>query len=170
VVVSQVALTRWTHPNTKSKRHAILTSFYAWMVRPGHRKDNPADRIERARKGKADPLGMRRDEALAVLSACETTRDAGLGPSRRSESNVSPLPANGAKRTAKSSTSTSTAAFYLFPPGGRGAWNTAQPAYTARDSNPGCQPSRAASAFAGLLVRLWWSPEFRDAVRGLADS
>src|SRR6201999_1913709 len=68
-------LARWTHPNTKSNRHAILTSFYAWMVRRGHRKDNPADRIERARKRKADPLRMRRDEALSVLNACETTRE-----------------------------------------------------------------------------------------------
>ena len=68
-------LARWSHPNTKANRHAILTSFYAWMVRRGHRKDNPADRIERARKRKADPLRMRRDEALAVLSACETTRE-----------------------------------------------------------------------------------------------
>lgn len=68
-------LARWPHPNTKRNWHAIISSFSGWMVRHRHRKDNPADQIERAKKRKPEAPRLRQDEALAMLAACETARE-----------------------------------------------------------------------------------------------
>ena len=67
-------LGRW-RGNTRANRHSLLASFYRWLVQQGHRKDNPADQVPRAKKRKPDPPRLRQDEALAMLTACETVRE-----------------------------------------------------------------------------------------------
>jgi integrase len=66
-------LRRWSG-NSQATRHSILAAFYRWLVQEGHRKDNPADQLPRARKRKPDPR-LRQDEALALTMACETPRE-----------------------------------------------------------------------------------------------
>jgi integrase len=67
-------LRRWSG-NSQATRHSMLASFYRWLVQEGHRRDNPAEQLPRARKRKPDPPRLRRDEALALTMACETARE-----------------------------------------------------------------------------------------------
>jgi site-specific recombinase XerD len=71
----RTTLRRWRHPNTQRKRHSMLSSFYRWMVHEGHRRDNPAEAIPRARRREPQVIRPRLAEALAMLMACETTRE-----------------------------------------------------------------------------------------------
>lgn len=68
-------LRRWAHPNTQRTAHAILASFYDWAMEEGIRKDNPARQNRRARKQPTSVYRLTRAEVVAMLDACETTRE-----------------------------------------------------------------------------------------------
>jgi integrase len=52
-----------------------MASFYRWQVQEGHRRDNPAEQVPRARRRKPDPPRLRQEEVMALLTACETARE-----------------------------------------------------------------------------------------------
>jgi integrase len=68
-------LGRWPHPNTQRNAHAILISFYDWTMEEGIRKDNPARQVRKARKRKTSVYRLTAQEVVALLDACETTRE-----------------------------------------------------------------------------------------------
>lgn len=68
-------LRRWGHPNTQRHAHAVLTSFYDWAMEEGHRKDNPARQIRKAKKRPTTVYRLTRREVLALMDACVTRRE-----------------------------------------------------------------------------------------------
>jgi integrase len=79
-------LTRWQHPNTRSKNRAILVSFYDWMVEEGMRPTNSARQTKRPRRRKAtrypcaetltllDAVRRQRERRLIYLAICAGLR------------------------------------------------------------------------------------------------
>jgi integrase/recombinase XerD len=69
-------LARWG-PGTPSQYHAhsVLISFYEWMVQEGLRKDNPARQLRRTRIEPKAVFRLTREEAAAMMAACETPRE-----------------------------------------------------------------------------------------------
>jgi integrase/recombinase XerD len=68
-------LARWSYPNTRALQHSILTSFYDWTLTEGLRQDNPARQVARAKTRKPTVARLTRWEVLAMIAACETTRE-----------------------------------------------------------------------------------------------
>ncbi len=68
-------LARWEHPTTQSREHSCLTSFYDYLSTEGHRPDNPARQVRRARVRKPSIYRLTREEVIALIAACETTRE-----------------------------------------------------------------------------------------------
>jgi integrase len=68
-------LERWTHPNTARNKKSILSSFYAWMMVEGLRRDNPVDGVQPIRAREPEIRRLTHDEAVALLGACRTRRE-----------------------------------------------------------------------------------------------
>ena len=68
-------LARWAHPNTRAREHTCLTSFYTYLATEGHRPDNPARQVARARTRKPTVYRLTRGEVQAMIAACETDRE-----------------------------------------------------------------------------------------------
>lgn len=68
-------LARWEHPNTRAREHSILVSFYDWLLVEGHRPDNPARQVARAKMRKAIVTRLTRPEVEALIGACRTQRE-----------------------------------------------------------------------------------------------
>lgn len=68
-------LRRWDHPNTQRHAHAVLRSFYKWAVEEGHRKDNPAEQIRRAKKRPTSVYRLTRGECEALIATPGTLRE-----------------------------------------------------------------------------------------------
>jgi integrase len=62
-------LRRWSRPNSRSKNHSIIISFYDWAVQGDLRASNPARAVERAKRRPAKRVRLTRAETLAVLRA-----------------------------------------------------------------------------------------------------
>lgn len=67
-------LRRWTHPNTQRQAHAVLTSFYDWMMEEGYRTTNPARAVRRARRRKPEVYRLTREEARRMLEVAADDR------------------------------------------------------------------------------------------------
>jgi len=67
-------LAHWRHPNSRNQRHAILRSFYDWCMEEGHRRDNPARQVRKARASKPQMYRLTRGETLALLDASKQDR------------------------------------------------------------------------------------------------
>lgn len=69
-------LKRW-NPATNSQYHghSVMISFYEWMVQEGLRKDNPARQLRRGRVARQPIYRLTREEATAMMEACETPRE-----------------------------------------------------------------------------------------------
>lgn len=68
-------LARWEHPNTRAREHSILVSFYDWAMGEGHRADNPARQVPRAKTRKPAIVRLTRREVEAMIAVCETQRE-----------------------------------------------------------------------------------------------
>lgn len=68
-------LARWEYPNTRALQHSILTSFYDWTLTEGHRADNPARQVARAKTRKPEIARLTRAEVLAMIAACQDIRE-----------------------------------------------------------------------------------------------
>jgi site-specific recombinase XerD len=68
-------LARWKNPNTQSKRHAILASFYDWVMQEAIRDTNPARQVRRAKYAPTGKCRLTRQGAEAFLRAALTTRE-----------------------------------------------------------------------------------------------
>jgi site-specific recombinase XerD len=68
-------LGRWEHPTTQSREHSCLRSFYDYLSTEGHRPDNPARQVRRAKVRKPNIYRLTREEVAALIAACETVRE-----------------------------------------------------------------------------------------------
>ena len=68
-------LARWPHPNSRSVNHSVLRSFYDWAMEEGHRKDNPARQVRKARRRETSVYRLTHGEALKMLGAVKNTRE-----------------------------------------------------------------------------------------------
>lgn len=68
-------LGRWKHPNTRSQSHAILRAFYDWAMEEGHRSDNPARQVRKAKRRQPTRYRLTSDETVRVLEAARGTRE-----------------------------------------------------------------------------------------------
>jgi integrase len=68
-------LARWEHPSTRAREHSILIGFYDWLLTEGHRPDNPARQVARARVRKPTTIRLTRGEIEAMIAACQTVRE-----------------------------------------------------------------------------------------------
>jgi integrase/recombinase XerD len=68
-------LSRWQHPNTRSKNRAILVSFYDWLVEEGHRPSNPARQTKRPRRRKPQRYRLTQAETLQLLRSVRGERE-----------------------------------------------------------------------------------------------
>lgn len=71
----KTTLGRWSHPNTRNNRHAILTSFYKWCVYEGIRDTNPAEQVKRAKRRKTSVYRLTRGECILILDTADTYRE-----------------------------------------------------------------------------------------------
>jgi integrase/recombinase XerC len=68
-------LTRWPNPNSQRTGRAILVSFYDWTMEEGIRTTNPARMTRRPKRRPTTVYRLTRDEAAAMLRACQTVRE-----------------------------------------------------------------------------------------------
>lgn len=71
----KLTLARWENPNSRSRGHSVLTSFYDWMLTEGYRKDNPARQVRKAKVSAPSVYRLTRSETRALIDACETQRE-----------------------------------------------------------------------------------------------
>ena len=71
----KTTLRRWKHPNSQGKNRSILVAFYDWMLEEGLRDTNPARLTPRPKRRKPTVYRLTRDEARAMLRACQTERE-----------------------------------------------------------------------------------------------
>lgn len=67
-------LERWGG-HSRYNAHAILISFYDWLLQEGLRKDNPARQVRRTKRRTPSVYRLTRGEATALMDACETVRE-----------------------------------------------------------------------------------------------
>lgn len=63
---------------TAARRLSSLRRFYAWLVREGHRRSDPAARIEAPRLGRSLPKSLTEAEVETLLIAPDVDTDLGL--------------------------------------------------------------------------------------------
>ncbi len=68
-------LARWSNSNTRAREHAVLSSFYDWMLTEAYRNDNPARQVARSKRHPTEMIRFTRSEVEAMIAACETQRE-----------------------------------------------------------------------------------------------
>ncbi|HSZ70263.1 MAG TPA: tyrosine-type recombinase/integrase [Solirubrobacteraceae bacterium] len=68
-------LARWETPNTQTRAHSVMMSFYDWLCMEGHRETNPARQVRKAKRRTPSVYRLTRQETQALIEACETVRE-----------------------------------------------------------------------------------------------
>lgn len=70
----QRTLARWSNPNTRGQKYAILKTFYKWAVYEELRPANPVDQVRPPRPQEPEQQRLTRAEAVRLVAAADPVR------------------------------------------------------------------------------------------------